>query len=157
MCSAALECHIIVPRTITITISVSCTISVKSWGEDTKNSPCDRFSGEIQRPARGERSASRREEVCREWASISSFFLLFLGVKRMCSLASGTTTSTVVGLRHGKHSSEKTPIAMWTRTKPPTLGRKSFCRCIHGGSEAPTSPEKKAPLCLWNPIWHSGR
>lgn len=72
------------------------------------------------RPARGERSESRREEVCKEWASISSFFLLFLGVKRMCNPASGTTTRTVVGLKHGKHFSEKPSIAMWPRTKPPT-------------------------------------
>lgn len=122
-----------------------------------KTPKTDLTSGEIQHPSRGERSASRREEVCREWASISSFFLLFLGVKRMCNPAAGTTTRTVVGQRHGKHSSEKTSIAMWPRTNTPTQGRESFCRCIHGGSEAPTSLEKKAPLCLWNPIWHSWR
>lgn len=123
MHSAALESQIIVSRTITITsvllhhLSLNCLVIPKT--------ACLMYSAKKFSGLQGKgRSASRWREVCREWASISPFFLLFLCVKRMCSLASGTTTRTVVGLRHGKHSSEKTPIAMWSRTKPPTEGWK---------------------------------
>ena len=72
-------------------------------------------------------------------------------------LAFVTTTRPVVGQRDRKHSSEKTSIAMWLCTKPPSWGRESFCCCIHGGSKAPTSLEEKASLCFWNHNWHSGR
>lgn len=77
-----------------------------------------------------------RNQVCSKWASISSFFLLFLNVK---SQASGTTTRTVVGQRRGKHSFGQTSIAMWPGPNPPTWGQKSLCCCIHVGSKAPTS------------------
>lgn len=53
---------------------------------------------EIQRSAGQQRSASTGEEICRKWASICSFFLLLVVVKRMCGLTAGTATRSVVGL-----------------------------------------------------------
>lgn len=70
--------------------------------------------------------------------------LLFLAVKRMCSLAPGTTTRTLVGR---KHSSEKAPIAMWSMTKPPTQSKNPSAAAFMVDLKHPQASSKK-PLSV---------
>ena len=120
---------------------VTCTI------EDTKNSLSDLISREIR--GRRERSASRREEVCMEWVW-SSFFLLFISVKRMCSLASGTTTRDCGGTEAREAFLWKNTLCYVAPDQNSYPGvNNSPCHCIHGGSEAPTGlKEKRGSLSL---------
>lgn len=94
-------------------------------------SPFDRF-----KHSESQRSASEGQQVCSEWVSISSFFLLCLAVKRMCTAELLEHPGTLVGQRHGKYSCPGVPPRGKTILLPHS-------------STAPTSPEgKKDPLCF---------
>lgn len=118
----------------------------------------DLFNEEIQHGARGEISASRRRKACREWASISSFFLLFLSVKRMCSQASGTRTRT--GGTEAREAFLWKNIHRYVAPDQPSYPGANIYLLLHWWwiwSTHKLGAGKKDVLCLCNPRWHSGR